>query len=267
MERHGQGRNVQPGDSAITSVDANPHRPVTSKLWRVEGPLRLADLLGLVPQLCWVLLALLALLLLSKPAVRLLEEGRISKLGVGIFEIDIAQETVARIKDPNIAGIPRTYREFKPIPDRAGAIQDKLRGAYVLWVDDGGYSQNILARHALESFGIRFDLASATDKAFKMMDQFRYDAVISDVSRPSEGDIDNTPCFSAPQPAGVGCVMVKEMHDKYGSDMPPAIFYSAKYPRSAGTPPYALGVTNRLDLLFGLVFDALERRMPDETDR
>jgi hypothetical protein len=59
--------------------------------------------------------------------------------------------------------------------------------------------------------------------------------------------------------------MAKMMHERYGDRMPPLIFYSARYPQSSGVPPFAFGVTNRVDQLFYLVFDALERRMIDDS--
>ena len=64
--------------------------------------------------------------------IKLLDEGRISKFAVGVVEIDLAQRAVANIKDGQ--GIPKTWAEFKPLADRARAIQDKLNGAFVLWV-------------------------------------------------------------------------------------------------------------------------------------
>jgi hypothetical protein len=90
--------------------------------------------------------------------------------------------------------------------------------------------------------------------------------VISNINRPKE-DNNDTPCFSEPEPKGAGCAMAKKMHDRYGDDLPPIIFYSANYPQSVGTPPFSIGVTNRMDRLFGLVFDAIERRQTDEVSQ
>jgi hypothetical protein len=133
------------------------------------------------------------------------------------------------------------------------------------WVDDKNPSQNVQERRSLENFAIKFDLASSTDEAFKWLDRAHYDAVISNIHRPNEKTINDTPCFSEPPPAGAGCVMAKMMHERYGDRMPPLIFYSARYPQSSGVPPFAFGVTNRVDQLFYLVFDALERRMIDDS--
>jgi hypothetical protein len=88
--------------------------------------------------------------------------------------------------------------------DRAKAIQNKLSGAFVLW-DDKNPSQNVQERRALESFGIHFDLASSTDEAFKWLDGAHYDAVISNINRPNETNINHAPCFASPVPAGAGC--------------------------------------------------------------
>jgi hypothetical protein len=219
--------------------------------------------LNLVPHFLWFCLAVVALAVFAGPATRAIEEGRVSKVAIGVFEVDLAAQAVASIKETEGGqreGIPKTWAEFKPIADRAERIRNKLRGAYVLWVDDKNPSQNVQERRALESFGIQFDLASSTDEAFKWLDRAHYDAVISNVNRPGESDINSTACFSAPEPHGAGCVMVKQMRDRYGEAMPPTILYTARFPQSVGTPPYAFGVTNRVDRLFQLIFDALERR-------
>jgi hypothetical protein len=215
-----------------------------------------------VLQLLWFAFAVVALAIFTRPALKLLDRAQLHKVGVGIVDVEFAQEAVAKIRDG--AGIPKTPAEFKPIADRASEIQDKLSGAYVLWVDDNNPSQNVQERRALESFGIKFDLASSTDEALKWLDRAHYDAVISDIGREGEGAINKAPCFSAPSPAGAGCVMAKTMHERYGDGMPPIIFYSAGFPQSAGTPPFSFGVTDRVDQLFQLVFDALERRNIDE---
>jgi hypothetical protein len=224
-----------------------------------------ASLLSILPSFLWFALAVAALVLFAKPALKLLEQAQLHKVGVGIFEVEFAQQAVANIKEG--VGIPKTAAEFKPIAERASAIRHKLNGAYVLWVDDKNPSQNVQERRALASFGINFDLASSTSEAFKWLESAHYDAVISNINRPGETDINSTPCFASPLPAGAGCVMAQRMHEKFGEDMPPVIFYSGRYPQSSGTPPFAFGVTNRVDRLFNLVFDALERRALDEAAR
>lgn len=142
-------------------------------------------------------------------------------------------------------------------------MAQKLRGAFVLWVDDKNPSQNVEERRALNSLGIQFDLATSTDEAIRWLDRAHYDAVISNIYRASEST-NNIPCFADPQPAGAGCAMAETMHERYGDQMPPTIFYSGAYPQSAGSPPFSFGVTNRVDELFELVFDALERRKVNE---
>jgi hypothetical protein len=80
--------------------------------------------------LLWFALAVIALGLFAKPALKLLDQARLEKLGLGFVDIEFAQQAAANIKDGT--GIPKTPAEFKPIADRAKAIQDKLTGAYVL---------------------------------------------------------------------------------------------------------------------------------------
>ena len=224
--------------------------------------------LNLVPHILWIGLAAYALWVFNAPLLRLFEEQRVSKVAIGIFEVDLAQQTVASMKDvpgiKEVQGIPRTWGQFKPIADRAERIKDYLRGATVLWVDDKDPSQNVAERRALEAFGIHFDLAPSSKEAFKWLDRAHYDAVISNIFR--EGEVSNDQaCFEQPTPAGAGCAMARDMHDRYGAKIPPLIFYTWRFPQSAGIPPYAFGLTNRVDDLFHLVFDALERRSIDKT--
>jgi len=260
MTQHSEGdqtRSAGKGRSSANAKAAN-EMDVSKRVFPTKNQVAY---FAVVPQLLWFLLAVVALSLFARPVLKLLNEGRISKVAVGVFELDLAQQAVANIKEGE--GIPKTAAEFKPIADRAKAIANKLDGAFILWVDDKNPSQNVQERRALKNFGIQFDLASSSDEALKWLDRAHYDAIISNINRPSE-ETNNTPCFSNPLPAGAGCVFAKVAHDRYGEDTPPIIFYSARYPLSSGTPPHAFAVTNRVDKLFQFVFDTLERRTIDE---
>ncbi len=173
----------------------------------------------------------------------------------------------AQTRDLPRDDIPKTTDQFKPIAERAERIAKQLRGAFVLWVDDKNPSQNVQERRALESLGIHFDLASSTQEAIRWLDRAHYDAVISNINRPDEMINNTTPCFpdtKSGTPAGAGCEMLKEMHDLYRKKMPPTILYSARFPKDAGSPPFSSGVTNSVDKLFNLIFDALELRKVDD---
>jgi CheY-like chemotaxis protein len=58
-------------------------------------------------------------------------------------------------------------------------------GRSVLWVDDRPSNQ-VYERRSLEAFGISFTISTSTDDALGKLIQHRYDAIISDMSRPPD---------------------------------------------------------------------------------
>jgi len=217
--------------------------------------------LNALPALIWALLAVAAMVLFRKPIIKLI--GRVSKVAYGSFQAEIASQAITRIKQfDNITGIPKGPG-LKRILKRAQneTLMCKLEHAHILWVDDAHPSQNVAERRALESFGIHFDLANSTEEATRWLDRAHYDAVISDLTR--DGDPTNKAACSAhsPTPSGAGCALANKIHDQYKEDAPPIILYTAGWPSNADTPRTVFGLTNRVDQLFNLVFDALDHRM------
>ncbi|ABW11616.1 response regulator receiver protein [Parafrankia sp. EAN1pec] len=69
------------------------------------------------------------------------------------------------------------------LPD--ARIQRRLIGSLVLWVDDRP-SNNLYERHALESLGVRFVLATSTDEALSLLKHQSFDMIISDMGHPDD---------------------------------------------------------------------------------
>jgi hypothetical protein len=153
----------------------------------------------------------------------------------------------------------------------------------MLWVDDNHLQQNLSERRAFNALGISIDPVETTEDAksllwppYKGGSDSRYDLILSDISRscdknrPGKECItdpqskeNTTPCFlesNNPHAHGAGCALAQWLHDTFQDDMPPVIFYAARFKQEWGTPSYAVGVTNRVDRLLQLVLDALERR-------
>jgi CheY-like chemotaxis protein len=63
--------------------------------------------------------------------------------------------------------------------------QRDLSVAVALWVDDR-LDNNRYERAALEALGLRFKLARSTQEALEQLDQYSFDLVISDMSRPPD---------------------------------------------------------------------------------
>ena len=61
----------------------------------------------------------------------------------------------------------------------------RLAESTVLWVDDNP-ANNVNERRALEALGIRITLSSSTDDALEKLRRTRFDAIVTDMSRPPD---------------------------------------------------------------------------------
>ena len=64
--------------------------------------------------------------------------------------------------------------------------REKLSERRILWVDDHP-DNNAWQRHALESYGVRFEIATSTEQAQAMLQGQQFAAVISDLGRLGDG--------------------------------------------------------------------------------
>ena len=113
----------------------------------------------------------------------------------------------------------------------------------MLWVDDHPL-WNRPERRMLQAFGVMVDIVTNTGDALDLLQQHRYDVVISDIERAGDHD--------------AGLAFAREI--AYPSPLAkPIIFYVGALDRDAGTPPYAFAITNRPDHLLHYVIDVLAR--------
>ena len=115
----------------------------------------------------------------------------------------------------------------------------------VLWVDDNP-DNNILERHAMETYNIRFELARSTGEALAKLDNAKFDAVISDMGRPQDHQ--------------AGYTLLDDLRNK--GNMTPYFIYSAS--NSPGRLQQALrhkaqGTTNQSDELTAMVLAYLNK--------
>lgn len=161
--------------------------------------------------------------------------------------------------------MPKTPTDFAPFQSRIERSAKKITGSTILWVDDNHPTQNLRERRALSALGISIDIVGSTADALRLFEiAAKYDAVISDMDRPPQAD-NATPCYGSTDVKGAGCGLLKALHGKLGTGMPPTIIYAGSFDPSLGTPPYAIGITNRVDHLLQFVLDALERRGENPT--
>lgn len=125
---------------------------------------------------------------------------------------------------------------------RAVRLETIIRGARVLLVNDiPAEMRHVIA--ILRALDIEVEVVTTSANALKLLAESRFDAVISDMRRG--------------QVADEGIRFLKRMHQ--GSLLRPTIFTVGQYQPERGTPPYAFGITNRVDELLNLLFDILER--------
>ena len=117
-----------------------------------------------------------------------------------------------------------------------------LRKTKVLWVDDNpgniAYESRIL-----RSVGVNIDTVTSTTQALSMLSQNDYDLIISDIARDGVPD------------EGLRFLSETRKQDLFR----PTIFYAGAVDWDRGTPPYAFGITNRVDHLLHYVMDIAER--------
>jgi CheY-like chemotaxis protein len=95
----------------------------------------------------------------------------------------------------------------------------------------------------LRSLGMEVRVVTTTEAALEALCEDSFDAVVSDMRRGTVND------------EGIRFL---EKTRKSGFDVP-VVFTVGQFDPALGTPPFAFGITNRVDELLNLLFDALER--------
>ena len=95
----------------------------------------------------------------------------------------------------------------------------------------------------LAELGVEVDIATTSDDAVLRLRDGAYNLIISDMRRGTLAD------------EGLRFLERTRREKIYL----PTIFTVGQYQPDRGTPPYAFGITNRVDELLNLVFDVLER--------
>lgn len=125
---------------------------------------------------------------------------------------------------------------------RASRLQGIISGARVLLVNDVPQKMsNVIA--IISELGVNVQVATNSDDALSMLANEKFHAVISDMRRGKRED--------------EGMRFLNRMRKQQLHK--PTIFTAGQYEPSRGTPPYAFGITNRVDELLNLLFDILER--------
>lgn len=128
------------------------------------------------------------------------------------------------------------------IARRAARSGQLVAGARILLINDVPRQMEQVI-DLLEKLNIHVDVATSSDEAVAKLGSEFYEVVISDMARDGVDD--------------EGQRLLKRM--RTGGMSQHLIFTVGRYQPERGTPPFAFGITNRVDELLNLVFDALER--------
>jgi len=152
-----------------------------------------------VQVIAWPLIVLIVAIYLRKPVRKFIGEITEVNLKAGPVEttarskqaLEIAASlgaATAQIQENSDLIHPAEIQsEIPQLVDQAIASQNlkHLQGISILWVDDQPLN-NSYARHALESLGVRFAIATSTHDAIEELSRATYDAIISDMGRPPD---------------------------------------------------------------------------------
>ena len=125
---------------------------------------------------------------------------------------------------------------------RAARLQNVIRGAEVLLVNDIPDEM----RHVIDilrNLGLNVQVETSSEHALSALTNQPFNVVISDMQR---GTIQDE-----------GIRFLKKMRDE--DIQVPVIFTVGRFNPARGTPPFAFGITNRVDECLNLLFDVLER--------
>ena len=119
----------------------------------------------------------------------------------------------------------------------------RLSSKRILWVDDRP-SNNIRERQAFEAVGIKFDIALDTEEAIALINENKFDLIISDMGRP-------------PDPKA-GYTLLDQLRNT-GNNTPYVIYAASRSPEHRAETKRHGGIdcTNRADELFQIVTAAL----------
>jgi len=151
----------------------------------------------------------------------------------------IVKERLDKVSETAPAG---SEPERTQVARRAKRISTFIQEARILLVNDAPHQMRQVVS-LLQSLGIAVTIAASTEAALGELGGPFFDIVISDMRRGDDGS--------------AGLTLLRAM--RASSIGTPVIFTVGRYEPERGVPGGAFGITNRVDELANLVFDALER--------
>ena len=164
-------------------------------------------------------------------AAAALAAATVSRSGEGVIPETTAREARAAANVVANAVTPRIIK--------------RAEMSTVLWVDDRP-KNNINERQSLEALGVNFALATSTEEASELIEQQHFDAIISDMKRPSD--------------PLAGYTLLEKLRSR-GDKTPFIIYAGSRSPEHVAEAQRrgAVGCTSRPNELFKMVLSALSR--------
>lgn len=204
---------------------------------------------GIVSALTWPAVVVAVVFMFRAPLGALLRSDDVSLTGPGGLSLTakrkVAAAADALVDASKAKGGERLSRQEAVA--EADDTRQRLTGLpdpIVLWVDDLP-SNNRHERAAMEALGITFVLSTSTDDALKKLEARKFDAIISDMSRPPDDQ--------------AGYTLLDTLRGR-GDETPFVIYSSSRDPQqfNEAVRRGAVGITNRTSELIHMVVTALK---------
>jgi CheY-like chemotaxis protein len=200
-------------------------------------PGTVAQLISIIPTVLWVAV-IVAVILIFRPTIQA-QIPRITGLKAFGVEATFVKEQLDRAAETAPAG---SQSDRNQVSRRAERIAPLLRNSLLLLVNDVPAEMFYVTR-ILRELNVDVDVVTSTAEALDALMRQPYDVVISDMRR------------GAVQDEGLRFIRESRARGIYR----PTILSVGQFDPGRGTPPYAVGITNRVDELLNFVFDVLER--------
>jgi len=197
------------------------------------------EIIKIIPSTLWFVFVAILVARLYKP-IKAELLPRLGQLKVYGIEATFIRESLDRAVEKQETKIDAEAKS--KVERRLHRDIPLLRRMRILWVDDNPRHNAYVVR-MLRSIGARVDITTSTEQALSMLSQENYDMVISDIARDGVPD------------EGLRFLTKMRRQGLYR----PIVFYAGAIDWERGTPPYAFGITNRVDHLLHYVMDIAER--------
>jgi CheY-like chemotaxis protein len=198
------------------------------------------ELIKITPAILWIVLAAIALFAF-RGIIRTSLLPRMTKFKAFGVETNFVKDILEKEAAKNLP--VGDTRSRMALVSRSERLAELVAGAAILLVNDVPQEMDTVIS-IFKSLKMTVTTATSSHTAIDLLKANQYDVVISDMTR--DGGADEGARFLA-QAVEKGLAR-------------PTIFTVANFQPEKGTPPYAFGITNRIDELVHLVFDVLERR-------